>query len=257
MTAAARPQTKDSLMATKAMLTIVAAVFVAEFLMMLALRAAGQASYGIGFMLLDASVLACLTAPFIYVLVLLPIRREYTKRLDAELRAQDMSHLAITDSLTHIMNRRGITLAVLDLMAQTERYGGALTLGMADLDHFKDVNDTHGHPAGDEVLTQVAGVLTDGLRMPDKIGRYGGEEFLIVLPHTTLAAAKKIAERLRASVAKQKIQTHGKTITTTISIGLTPYRKGEDLEHFISRVDAALYDAKQKGRNRVVVKKSK
>ena len=169
---------------------------------MAVLASLGHSTDDLGVMLLDATLLAVIVAPPIYWLVLMPLRREYEKRLAAESAAENLSKLAITDALTRIMNRRGITVALLDAMAQSERYSAPLCVAMADIDHFKPINDTYGHPAGDRVLTEIAGIFSDTLRMPDKVGRYGGEEFLIILPHTTLAGGRKIAERLRVAVSR-------------------------------------------------------
>lgn len=242
--------------AAKAMLAIVAIVFVAELALMGVLAQLGYSTDDLGVMLLDATVLAVVVAPPIYWLVLIPLRREYEKRLAAESAAENLSKLAITDTLTHIMNRRGITVALLDAMAQSERYSAPLCVAMADIDHFKPVNDTYGHKAGDQVLAEIAGILSDTLRMPDKVGRYGGEEFLIILPHTTLAGGRKIAERLRTAVNRWQFEINGKKIRLTVSLGVTQVRKGEDLEQLLARVDRALYSAKHGGRNLVVVRKT-
>ncbi|MBI3571522.1 MAG: GGDEF domain-containing protein [Gammaproteobacteria bacterium] len=242
--------------AAKAMAAIVAIVFVTELLVMALLSGFGYATGDPDLMALDSIILAILTAPPIYRLVLIPLRREYEKRLAAESAAENLSKLAITDPLTRIMNRRGITVALLDAMAQSERYSAPLCVAMADIDHFKQVNDTHGHKAGDQVLTEIAGIFSDTLRMPDKVGRYGGEEFLIILPHTTLAGGRKIAERLRAAVNRWQFGTDGKKLKLTVSLGITQARKGEDMEQLLARVDQALYAAKNGGRNLVVVRKT-
>ncbi len=242
--------------AAKVMLAIVAIVFVAELMTMALLAAFDYSMRELSAVLLDASFLAVIVAPPIYWLVLTPLRREYEQRLAAESAAENLGKLAITDSLTHIMNRRGITVALLDAMAQSERYGSPLCVAMADIDRFKPINDTHGHKAGDQVLAEVAGILADTLRMPDKVGRYGGEEFLIILPHTRLAGGRKIAERLRAAVSRWEFGVDAKKLKVTVSLGITQFRKGEDLEQLISRVDKALYEAKGGGRNLVVVRKT-
>jgi diguanylate cyclase (GGDEF)-like protein len=242
--------------ATKAMLAIVAIVFVAEFMLMGLLASLGYSTDDLGVMLLNAGFLAVVVAPPIYGLVLIPLRREYEKRLAAESAVENLSKLAITDALTRIMNRRGITVALLDAMAQSERYNAPLCVAMADIDHFKPVNDTHGHAAGDRVLTEIAGIFSDTLRMPDKVGRYGGEEFLVILPHTTLAGGRKIAERLRTAVSRWQFSVGGKKLKITVSLGITQARKGEDLEQLLARVDQALYAAKSGGRNLVVVRKA-
>jgi diguanylate cyclase (GGDEF)-like protein len=242
--------------AIKTMLAIVGVVFIAELAVMTLLAAFEQARYSGGHvMLLDALVLSLLVAPPVYWLILVPVRREYEKRLRAESLAEDMGRLAITDSLTRIMNRRGITVALLDSMAQSERYHTPLTVAMADIDHFKRINDTHGHEAGDKVLVEIANALSEELRMPDKVGRYGGEEFLILLPHTTLVQGRKIADRIRATLSRLRIALDGEKVSLTLSFGLVQFRDGEDLEQMLSRVDRALYEAKQTGRNRVVAQK--
>ncbi len=243
--------------AARAMAAIVTIVFVAEFVTMGMLALLGYSTDDFGVMLLDAGFLAVVVAPPIYWLVLIPLRREYEKRLAAENRAENFGRLAITDPLTRMMNRRGITVALLDAMAQSERYNTPLCVAMADLDHFKPINDTHGHKAGDQILTELAGILSDALRMPDKVGRYGGEEFLIILPHTTLVGGRKIAERLRAGVHRWEFASDKDTkLRLTVSVGLTQFRKGEDLEQLLARADKALYAAKHGGRNLVVARKT-
>jgi diguanylate cyclase (GGDEF)-like protein len=241
--------------AIKVMLAIVGVIFIAELVVMMMLTALDQARFSALIMLLDALVLSLLVAPPVYWLILVPMRREFEKRHKAESLAEDMGKLAITDALTRIMNRRGITVALLDSMAQSERYHTPLTVAMADIDHFKRINDTHGHEAGDKVLVEVATALSEELRMPDKVGRYGGEEFLILLPHTTLAQGRKIADRIRTALSRLKIALNDETISLTLSFGLVQFRDGEDLEQMLSRVDRALYDAKESGRNRVVAQK--
>lgn len=238
--------------AIKAMLGIVAITVAAEVLISLIFMALGQTVKPWRGLALETFLLAVVIAPPIYWLVFNPIRRESNKRVAAERVAEDMGRLAITDPLTRLSNRRGITTSLLDAMAQAERYGHPLSVAMADIDLFKAVNDTYGHEAGDKVLVDVAAVLADALRMPDKVGRYGGEEFLVVLPHTELAQAAKIAERMRAAVASSTTEFDSKKTQVTISIGLAQYKKGEDLEQFLSRVDQALYRAKAGGRNMVV-----
>ena len=242
--------------AAKATIAIVAIVFVAELVVMQVLPVFGHEHDGsFLFMLLDATLLALAIAPPIYWLVLNPIHKEYQKRLMAEGEAEEMSRVAITDPLTHIMNRRGITVGLLDAMAQAERYRTPLTIAMADIDHFKEINDTYGHEAGDRVLKDVASLLSDALRMPDKVGRYGGEEFLMVLPHTGLVPGRKIVDRIRASVSKWSFDLGTKKVRLTISIGVTQFKPGEDLEQLMAHADKALYDAKKGGRNIVVATK--
>lgn len=247
----ARSEVKPTI---KALLGIAAVIFVVEILVMNVLYFMGHA-HDLDVILLDGILLALLSAPPVYWLVLSPIRNEYIKRLRGEGEDDDLNHAAITDPLTRIMNRRGITVGLLDAMAQAERYRTPLTVAMADIDLLKEINASYGRGAGDRVLKDVAGVLADALRMPDKVGRYGGEEFLIVLPHTSLVQGKKIVERIRASVSKWDFEVGSKKIRLTISIGVTQYKTGEDLEQLMSHASMALQEAKQGGRNKVVASK--
>jgi diguanylate cyclase (GGDEF)-like protein len=238
------------------MLAIAVMLFLAAVLIMYALRYLGF-EFGTQFTLLNGILLAVICAPPIYWLVLSPIRNEYIKRLRGEGEDEDLSHAAITDPLTRIMNRRGITVGLLDAMAHAQRYRTPLTVAMADIDLLKEINASYGRGGGDRVLKDVAGVLADALRMPDKVGRYGGEEFLLVLPHTSLVHGKKIVERIRSSVSKWDFEVGSKKIRLTISIGVTQYKDGEDLEQLMSHATQALQQAKQGGRNKVVASKSR
>ena len=134
---------------------------------------------------------------------------------------------------------------------RASRHGGALCLLMFDLDHFKRVNDTYGHLAGDEVLRRVAHAIREQIRTEDMLGRYGGEEFLAVLPHTDGASAAKLAERLRACVEKLDIVHGDQTIAVTMSLGVAQHRaEMKDYLELIHAADIALYQAKLGGRNR-------
>ncbi len=234
------------------MLAIVAITFATETVIMLGFAQIGYLHDSLLLGLADAGLLALLVAPPIYWLVLIPVRREYAKRREAEGMAADMGRLAVTDALTRLMNRRGIVVGLLDAMAQSERYGTPLSVAMIDIDHFKDVNDTYGHKAGDQVLTALAAVFVDTLRMPDKVGRYGGEEFLVLLPHTPLAQARKLAERLRVAVHRHAVDLGRRKVKVSVSLGVAQFATGEDMEHLLVRVDRALYEAKAAGRDRVV-----
>jgi diguanylate cyclase (GGDEF)-like protein len=124
---------------------------------------------------------------------------------------------------------------------------------MADIDFFKKVNDTYGHLAGDEVLRAVTERIQSSLRDFDTVGRYGGEEFLIILPNTDLEMAKAVAERVRAKVAAQPVHVPGERIRVTISLGIACRLSDWEANQMIEQADAAMYAAKQAGRNRVAV----
>lgn len=237
-------------------MVVVIVTFAAALIAGFIFTAVGVIAAPVPTMVAGAAILALLITPPIYAFVLWPLAREYGRRRAVERVADDMNRLAVTDTLTRLMNRRGITMSLLDAMAQAERYGAPLVVAMVDIDHFQRINDGHGREAGDKVLTDVAALLAEALRMPDKVGRYGDEEFLALMPHTTLAQAHKIAERVRTSVAKWDFTVAGTTQRLSVSLGLAEFRKGEDLEALLSRVDEALKAAKSGGRNRIATAKS-
>lgn len=127
---------------------------------------------------------------------------------------------------------------------------------MVDIDHFKTINDTHGHLVGDVVLQRVARLLSQVLRTSDAIVRYGGEEFLLLLTGVTLSQAQRVAERARAAIEAQVIRVGDASMSVTVSMGIEAQREGEALSAAVERADAALYQAKREGRNRVVTASS-
>jgi len=158
---------------------------------------------------------------------------------------------ATHDQLTGLWNRAAIMDILEEEIGRTRRAGGTLGVLMADLDHFKKVNDTHGHPAGDEVLRQAAKAICESTRRYDSVGRYGGEEFLVVLPGCDACNALSHAERLRTAVANLGVDFNGHQIRPTLSLGVAvsnkpPYASAFDL---VQAADWALYQAKREGRN--------
>ncbi|KMY66039.1 hypothetical protein AAU61_18920 [Desulfocarbo indianensis] len=163
--------------------------------------------------------------------------------------------LAITDELTGLCNRRHIMGVLQYQKSLADRGRHSFVLAFADLDHFKKVNDLHGHQAGDEVLKRFAQIAKGSIREVDYAARYGGEEFVMVLVQTGLPEAVKIAERIRTQVEEETfLKKEGVEIKITVSLGLTQYRPKESVEEALARADDALYAAKQEGRNRVVVR---
>ncbi|MFN8413569.1 MAG: sensor domain-containing diguanylate cyclase [Anaerolineales bacterium] len=170
------------------------------------------------------------------------------KLLEAELERQ-----ATTDPLTGVFNRRQlIHLAEVEL-ERARRYEHPTSAIMLDVDHFKKINDTYGHAAGDKVLVELAKLLTEKARTSDLVTRYGGEEFMLLLPETTITSAQDIAERLRSIVEETSFVVEGQTIRITISLGVAGSESvGQNFESLLKETDHLLYQAKQSGRNRVV-----
>lgn len=165
-------------------------------------------------------------------------------------QADEVSH---TDALTYLPNRRQVINTLQTEVHRAERYGTPLSISMIDIDHFKAINDTFGHTVGDQVLRQLATLLRESIREPDMVGRYGGEEFLVILPNTRLNDAAEQAARLCRLVRSAEFDVGTKT-QLTISIGVAEYRTGEEAwQKFLSRADMALYEAKNKGRDRWAV----
>ena len=165
-----------------------------------------------------------------------------------------LEKLAATDFLTELVNRRAAMHHIRRAMALARRQGGPLGFIMMDLDHFKQVNDTHGHPTGDAVLTHVAKVLKARMRESDLLVRYGGEEFLVVLPDADLPDTVKVAESLRRIIQDNPATCGAVEVPIRASLGVCAAQPGQDvtIDEAINRADEALYAAKGLGRNRVV-----
>jgi diguanylate cyclase (GGDEF)-like protein len=164
---------------------------------------------------------------------------------------QQLAKLSMTDRLTGLLNR-GTWENLLDAeFERFQRYGHATSLVMFDIDHFKKVNDTYGHLAGDEVIKHTAAVTRDSLRQSDSPGRYGGEEFGIILPETEVKNAVAICERIREYIAQSTVETSVAPIQYTISMGVTQLSdKPQNYMEWLQQADEALYKAKETGRNR-------
>lgn len=159
--------------------------------------------------------------------------------------------LATLDSLTGLPNRRGFDLLAAQALSEAQRETKPLAALLLDLDHFKQLNDEHGHLAGDVVLAGFARDLQASLRQADIICRWGGEEFIVLLKDTDSARAQMIAEKTRLHVEEQRYAYNGKSLQVTVSIGLTALLADDTLHSLLARADHALYRAKQSGRNRV------
>jgi two-component system cell cycle response regulator len=180
-------------------------------------------------------------------------RKQLQQRLRANYR-RSLS-LALTDELTGLYNRRYVFAHLNELLSRMPETGNQTAVMLFDIDHFKQVNDRHGHPAGDEVLRELAARAMRQVRSVDLVGRLGGEEFVVVMPETSLAGAAVVAERVRAAVGEElfMLPGGGRTLPVTISAGVAVTENGgETLEMLLKRADEALYAAKNAGRNRIV-----
>ena len=166
-------------------------------------------------------------------------------------RARRLRVLAMTDELTRLPNRRAFFRLAGENAAAAARSGRPLAVLALDIDHFKRINDTQGHEAGDRVLQRVANAARSAVRDGDSVGRVGGEEFLALLPHADLGAATQVAERLRAAVASLDATDLAPGLRVTVSVGVALRRAEETIAALVQRADAALYRAKENGRNRV------
>jgi len=179
--------------------------------------------------------------------------REMAPVLEAKRLTETLRQSALHDPMTGLHNRRFLEEYVETLIATTRRRHTSLAVLLLDLDYFKMVNDTHGHDAGDAVLKSLAELLQQSVRASDLVVRFGGEEFLILLPDTSGDAALKVAEKIRASVEGYKFRVAGGELRKTISIGVALFP--EDSETFwqtVKYADVALYRAKDEGRNHVL-----
>lgn len=182
----------------------------------------------------------------------------YGQLREVQERVRTMEHLADHDELTLLYNRRAINNSLESEFQRTVRYGRPLSILMIDLDDFKAVNDTHGHVVGDEVLRELAVRLTTSSRATDIVGRYGGEEFLCILPESDGEAASHAAENVRVAVEQSPFDTTAGPVSLTISVGVVsaPGPMVDSVADLIRLADAALYDAKRNGKNRVEVYQS-
>jgi len=170
------------------------------------------------------------------------------KKLAEEYRKA--KHLSVTDSLTGLFNRQKLDNALDDEIKRATRSFSPFCVILLDLDDFKRVNDTYGHLVGDKILIEISEILRHKARETDIVGRWGGEEFMIVCPVTDGLGGKEFAEKIRVQIEQHSFPTIGKN---TASVGIVNYEQSDDVKSILERVDKALYQAKTQGKNRVVV----
>jgi diguanylate cyclase (GGDEF)-like protein len=179
---------------------------------------------------------------------------KWTKLQQARADKEELQRLANLDSLTGLYNRQAILGKLREVINRAKRYKEDFSLSMLDVDLFRRVNDRYGHLTGDEVLEKIATLINQNIRDADVAGRYGGEEFIIILPQTDLSSALVVGERIRSVIENAEMKdSDGNVFTITVSLGLSSWEPDEDARSLISRTDEALYKAKENGRNRVEI----
>jgi diguanylate cyclase (GGDEF)-like protein len=223
-----------------------------ETLIMLGFNWFGVQLLGWRLALVDAGLLAVIVATIAYFAFIRPKDRQIRAIMASlEKERRNAENLARFDALTGVLSRRALLEALDVEVARAKRYGSALACLMLDLDHFKAINDNYGHPFGDRVLHLIAQVISEHCRTNDHLGRYGGEEFLIILPETRIDGATTLAERVRSAVAETSLGQNDERIT--LSIGVAEWRDGDgSAKRLIAQADRALLEAKSAGRNRIL-----
>jgi diguanylate cyclase (GGDEF)-like protein len=188
----------------------------------------------------------------------LPVMSIFAKQIGISLERarlfREVQELALTDPLTGLSNRRSLFELGRIEFARAHRMNRPFCCMMLDIDHFKQVNDNYGHQTGDLVLLEIANCCKSSVREVDLVGRYGGEELVILMPETNLKTALQVAERLRRSIAENPLEISGRKLSLTVSIGVAQKDDNTlELETLLARADQAMYIAKHKGRNRVSV----
>jgi diguanylate cyclase (GGDEF)-like protein len=244
-------------------------VFRLSFRQFLLLDAFSIAAYGLMLQLLiqnrpetiDINLEILYWAALIIVLPSFALMGAYLNRLRERLNERNthlnkalkkIQELAVTDELTGLHNRRSIMSELSKEWERTERSGNHFCIALMDLDLFKEINDTYGHHAGDTVLKRFASLVSKELRSPDSIGRYGGEEFLLIMPNTRIIEAKTVTERIREKVAGYTHDDIDQGLTIHVSIGIAEYQN-QSTQELLKQADTALYQSKNNGRNRVSV----
>lgn len=182
------------------------------------------------------------------------MREQLKKALQEQAQlTKDLQNLANTDPLTGVWNRRYLLTLCEAEIERASRYNHLFSVLMLDLDRFKQINDIYGHAVGDEVLIGMTNIVKNSLRKVDFWGRFGGEEFVVILPETNLDSAVGVAERIRETLEKTEFPIQEKQVKITVSIGVSTYQlEDQKIDLVLQRADKALYQAKNQGRNRVV-----
>ncbi|MGM0787528.1 MAG: GGDEF domain-containing protein [Thermodesulfobacteriota bacterium] len=214
--------------------------------------------------ILDPSLEVIQAVAFLLIITTIAIVGGFISQLRAKVRTRNLElrqalerieELVNIDDLTGVCNRRRLFDVLSEESSRYNRGREPFSVCIIDIDHFKHVNDTWGHAAGDEILKAIAGSICENIRVIDTFGRYGGEEFLLVMPYTPVQGASIKAERIRQQVENMDFSDTAPGLRITISAGVAEYQAQEDVDQTLLRADNALYEAKHTGRNRVVTEK--
>jgi diguanylate cyclase (GGDEF)-like protein len=169
-------------------------------------------------------------------------------------RLEELQELAMHDPLTGIANRRFVEISLAARLEELKRYGFSFSVMFIDADHFKKINDTHGHGVGDRILKMISATVANSLRSFDTIGRWGGEEFVVLLINTKKEDLFKLADRLRRLVSQSALTLeNGEKLKITVSVGATAAQKGDTVESLVERADKLMFESKRRGRNLVSI----
>lgn len=183
----------------------------------------------------------------------LEVFSDVSTKLEERSRIEELEEIALICPTTEVGNRRYAEMTLRNALEELRRYGWDFGLLFIDIDHFKQVNDVYGHDVGDQVLRMVAHALRSTLRSFDFVGRWGGEEFIVVLPNINAEVLAMVSERCRLKVAEAVFQTEGRQLQVTISAGATLADSGEDMTSLVKRADELMYRSKRRGRNQVTL----
>jgi diguanylate cyclase (GGDEF)-like protein len=242
---------RDVLRRRRAWLLVVPLVVAAAGFSLRGVRALWRAHSGAPEMITDSTVYV--VSAIAYMVIALTFHATLMGLVVGRILA-DLRYHSSHDGLTGLLNRRAVEETLLAQVHRSRRTGEPFAVLMLDLDRFKTINDRHGHAAGDRALKHTAAALKAELREVDAVGRFGGEEFLVVMPGATVETALPVAERLRTALATDALRVEGATLLLSASIGIAQWREpAEDTSRLLMRADAALYKAKLRGRDCVVV----
>ncbi len=193
-------------------------------------------------------ILVLISSLILIGILILLIKYKYSKKINTILEK-----LSRKDSLTQLSNRRDIMEKLDFLSKQFKRYGKIFSIVLIDVDNFKDINDTYGHSGGDHILKELSNLLIKNLREIDIVGRWGGDEFILILPETNADKTKTVIKKIKKALENASFSYNNKEIKLTMTFGIYEYKKGENIEEAINKADSAMYEGKKSGKNKIII----